>query len=255
MSIFGPEGGGNVIAEEYDSRHEHGLNVRAIGRYIVWYNEAEEKYIYYSVRSRKNVDIDTGRLIEIKNGNKIESGEETSLIHTRLDTSKELYVMLFNESVNISLADIGNNWSFVLSFNPFTDLGSNLIILSSKSRINKEQQKSSFSFHTDGTSNRIYFRYIDNPAHSHTSFYPINSKQLIHLSIGCESNTISLRVNGKPWRNYEFDYNHELTGVSILAPVEIGMLSIYNRRLSKSEFIQHFIDYHVPNFTNGEVLI
>ena len=53
MSIFGPEGGGNVIAEEYDSRHEHGLNVRAIGRYIVWYNEAEEKYIYYSVRARK----------------------------------------------------------------------------------------------------------------------------------------------------------------------------------------------------------
>ena len=155
MSIFGPEGGGNVIAEEYDSRHEHGLNVRAIGRYIVWYNEAEEKYIYYSVRARRNIDIDTGRLIEIKNGNKIESGEETSLIHTRLDTSKELYVMLFNESVNISLADIGNNWSFVLSFNPFTDLGSNLIILSSKSRINKEQQRGSLSFYTDSTSNRI----------------------------------------------------------------------------------------------------
>ena len=66
MSIFGPEGDGNVIAEEYDSRHEHGLNVRAIGRYIVWYDEADEKYIYYSVRSRKNIDIDTGRLIEIK---------------------------------------------------------------------------------------------------------------------------------------------------------------------------------------------
>ena len=157
MSIFGPGDEKDVVSTKkyVDRRHEHGLNVRAIGRYIVWYNEAEEKYIYYSVRARRNIDIDTGRLIEIKNGNKIESGEETSLIHTRLDTSKELYVMLFNESVNISLADIGNNWSFVLSFNPFTDLGSNLIILSSKSRINKEQQRGSLSFYTDSTSNRI----------------------------------------------------------------------------------------------------
>ena len=116
MSIFGPEGGGNVIAEEYDSRHEHGLNVRAIGRYIVWYDEADEKYIYYSVRYRKNIDLDTGRLIEIKNGNKIESDEETSLAHTRLDSSKKLYVMRFNdENVNIPIVGIGNSWSFILS--------------------------------------------------------------------------------------------------------------------------------------------
>ena len=66
MSIFGPEGDGNVIAEEYDSRHEHGLNVRAIGRYIVWYDEAEDKQIYYSVRARKNIDLESDKLFEIK---------------------------------------------------------------------------------------------------------------------------------------------------------------------------------------------
>ena len=88
-----------------------------------------------------------------------------------------------------------------------------------------------------------------------TSFYPVNSQQLIHISIGCESKTISPRVNGKPRRDYKLDFNHELTNVYIKAPAQIGILSIYNRQLSKSELIQHFIDYHVPNFTDDEVLI
>ena len=51
MSIFGPEDDGNVIAVAKE--HGHSLNVRAIGRYIVWYDEAEEKHIYYSVRAKK----------------------------------------------------------------------------------------------------------------------------------------------------------------------------------------------------------
>ena len=106
---------------------------------------------------------------------------------------------------------------------------------------------------------RIKISYVapgsDNPEPNHVSFYPININRMLHLSIGCESKTISLRVNGKPWHDFKLNYNHELTNASILSPAEIGILSIYNRRLSKSEFIQHFIDYHVPNFTNGEVLI
>ena len=161
--------------------------------------------------------------------------------------------MLFNENVNISLADIGNSWSFILSFNPFTNSRDTLFRLTLRNyRLSKLLYDSFISFHTSYTTNRINFRYLN----GQNSFYPINTKeQLIHLSIGCESNTISLRINGKPWRNYEFGYDHELADVSILAPVEIGMLSIYNRRLSKSEFIQHFIDYHVPNFTDDELLI
>ena len=68
MSIFGPDDDENVVStKKYAGQHKHSLNVQAIGRYIVWYDEAEEKRIYYSVRARKNIDLDTGRLIEIKN--------------------------------------------------------------------------------------------------------------------------------------------------------------------------------------------
>ena len=54
MSIFGPTyDKENVVTKTCVDEHSHGLNVRAIGRYIVWYDETEDKQIYYSVRARK----------------------------------------------------------------------------------------------------------------------------------------------------------------------------------------------------------
>ena len=133
MSIFGPEDDGKdlVVAK----KHEHSLNMRAIGRYIVWYDEADEKYIYYSVRPRKNIDIDTGKFIEIKNGIKIQQSDIFELTHTRLDTSKDLYIMRINERMEIPIEEIGSSWSFILSFNPFTDIRSFVIRLELKSRV------------------------------------------------------------------------------------------------------------------------
>ena len=56
MSTFGPLLDRVVVTRAYVNqavKHEHSLNVRALGRYIVWYDEAENKKIYYSVRSKK----------------------------------------------------------------------------------------------------------------------------------------------------------------------------------------------------------
>ena len=262
MSIFGPDDDGKDLVVR--KKHEHGLNVHAIGRYIVWYDEADEKYIYYSVRPRKNIDIDTGKFIEIKNGIKIQQSDIFELTHTRLDTSKDLYIMRINERMEIPIEEIGSSWSFILSFNPFTDYSHSILGLDFFGGGPDSRRRSNLRFSIDRTLNRIEFGYASYPLplldFSHgirnpVSFYPININRMLHLSIGCESKTISLRVNGKPWHDFKLNYNHELTNASILSPAEIGILSIYNRRLSKSEFIQHFIDYHVPNFTNGEVLI
>ena len=257
MSIFGPLLDRVVVTKAYvdqAAKHEHGLNVQAIGRYIVWYDEAEEKHIYYSVRAKKNVDLESGKLIEMKNGNR----NEEEITHTRLESSKELYVMLFNYAVNIPIASIGNEWSFILSYNPFTDLRNNLIVLSLHSKDNITRY-----IHLSSSLNKskIIFKYgiikSDNTSLTPLmeTFYPINPKQLIHISVVCATKTITLRVNGKPWRDYKPNRNHELRNVTISFPTQIGILSIYNRQLSKPELIQHFIDYHVPNFTDDEVLI
>ena len=36
---------------------------------------------------------------------------------------------------------------------------------------------------------------------------------------------------------------------------EVGIVSLYNRDLSKGEIVEHFIENHVKNFTDDEVLI
>ena len=57
MCIFGPLYDDHVVVTrayvDQAAKHEHSLNVRALGRYFVWYNEAEDKQIYHSVRARK----------------------------------------------------------------------------------------------------------------------------------------------------------------------------------------------------------
>ena len=36
---------------------------------------------------------------------------------------------------------------------------------------------------------------------------------------------------------------------------QLGVLSLYNRELSKTEVAEHFVEYQVKNFSNDEVLI
>ena len=36
---------------------------------------------------------------------------------------------------------------------------------------------------------------------------------------------------------------------------ELGILSLYSRMLNKLEIAEHFVEHHVKNFTDGEVLI
>ena len=188
MSIFGPLcDDENVVTKVYVDqavKHEHSLNVQAIGRYIVWYDEAENKQIYYSVRSKKNVDLESGKLLEIKNGNKLESSEETSLSHTKLESSKELYVMLFNNAINIPTISIGNSWNFILSAKPNNEQGTTVIRLSLRTDLpnSNEQNKSIFlQLLFDGS--KIIFDYINyRNIHSRgdvefNSFYPVNSQQ------------------------------------------------------------------------------
>ena len=173
-------------------------------------------------------------MLEIKNGNGNGEAfsEETNLEHIGLPSSKELYIMLFNNHINIPTTSIGSSWSFILSVKPNNILGAILrneitisLRLSSGSQNSSKFIKLRIPF--DGT--KVNFEYSTavglNPLSIFKSFYPIHSPHLIHISIGCESKTISLRINGKPWCDYKVNFNHELTKVMINAPVQIGILS------------------------------
>ena len=83
-------------------------------------------------------------------------------------------------------------------------------------------------------------------------FQPISRRS----GLGCGSffeNKLNIWLNGKQINQYYGTFvllNQINVGVK-----EVGIVSLYNRDLNKLEMIQHFVDYHVENFTNDEVLI
>ena len=61
----------DAVTKEYvgaQIQHEHEVALHAVGRYIVLPNEEDGTKTYFSVRAKKNVDLDSGKLVEVKNG-------------------------------------------------------------------------------------------------------------------------------------------------------------------------------------------
>ena len=60
----------DAVTKEYvdaQIQHEHAVALHAVGRYIVLPNEEDLTKTYFSVRAKKNVDLDSGKLVEVKN--------------------------------------------------------------------------------------------------------------------------------------------------------------------------------------------
>jgi hypothetical protein len=62
-------------------------------------------------------------------------------------------------------------------------------------------------------------------------------------------------LNGEQKKMHNNVTLNKLSALKIGGSGDLGILSLYNRDLSKQEIVQHFVDYHVSNFTNDEVLI
>ena len=82
-----------------------------------------------------------------------------------------------------------------------------------------------------------------------------DTSRFIHLAFRYEDNNLTPWVNGESRRAINNAMLNRLYKVSIGGSGDLGILSIYDRALQKQEIVQHFIDYHVKNFTDDEVLI
>ena len=84
----------------------------------------------------------------------------------------------------------------------------------------------------------------------------LDTTQLHHVAIVYDDNDNKLTfwVNGR----LENTVKNAISGVPTrvrLGAKEYGIVSLYNRALNKHEVIQHFVDNHVMNFTDDEVLV
>jgi hypothetical protein len=70
-NVSSPTDETDVVNKQYvDSlvERKHDVSIHALGRYIIIPDEDGIK-TYFSVRARKNVDLDSDKLVEVKNGN------------------------------------------------------------------------------------------------------------------------------------------------------------------------------------------
>ena len=106
ITRFGyPTDNKDAVPKEYVDaliQHEHEVALHAVGRYIVLPNEEDGTKTYFSVRAKKNVDLDSGRLVEISskgmhNVRPIQIGVVSESVE--LDNpGKDLKIMQYNTS-------------------------------------------------------------------------------------------------------------------------------------------------------------
>ena len=81
----------------------------------------------------------------------------------------------------------------------------------------------------------------------------VNTAQLNHIGFQCLTSKINMWLNGKLIEQHNVNFNR-LLNIRV-GGRDLGIISLYDRDLTKMEMVQHFIDHHVENFTNDEVLI
>ena len=254
--VVDPTDNRDAVTKEYvdaQIQHEHDVSLQVVGRYIVLPNKKDGTKTYFSVRAKKNVDLDSGRLVEIsskgmQNVRPIQIGVVSE--SEELDNpGKDLKILQYNTS------------NLEVYFNPPNtmpapwNLSFSAVIPNTTStfwfQVNPSvRSRMKMFWNVGGLPFVIY--------HIHGDIeYTIMSKgspqDFQHVSIEYVDNRLCFWVNGVLKDSYR-SLNLQLLSIELSVP-KLGILSFYNRNLGKPEIVQHFIDYQVKNFTNDKVLI
>ena len=80
----------------------------------------------------------------------------------------------------------------------------------------------------------------------------LDTTKFNHVALECVDNKLVIWINGKSRKMHDVD----LGFIYEMKPgnEQLGIFNVYDRNLSKSEIAEHFVEYHVKNFTTDEVL-
>ena len=82
----------------------------------------------------------------------------------------------------------------------------------------------------------------------------IDTTQFNHIAFEYVGNKLTVWVNGKSRKSYNINLS-DLSSISMNID-QLGVLSLYDRELSKTEVAEHFVEYQVKNLSNNaQVLI
>ena len=85
------------------------------------------------------------------------------------------------------------------------------------------------------------------------STFSMDSSKLNSIALTFDENKLNMWINGEQFRSRTIQFI-ELNEIKVMVQT-LGILSFYNRVLTKAEIIQHYIDNHVENWTNHIILL
>ena len=245
-NVGDPENDTDVVNKKYVDtfleHHEHDLDV--IGRYLVISKNGDKSYV--SLRTKKNIDLQQNLILNITSEGIINTGNFLQVVQRNiLPNGNKLGIMQLTGQLNISTQHINNRisqpWTFLFSAKPNPSSGI------SRSYIGFGNNSSLFLGLSSGTFNYEMPNQIDRIS------IDIDTTQFNHISFEYVGNKLTVWVNGKSRKSYNINLS-DLSSISINVD-QLGVVSLYDRELGKTEVAEHFVEYQVKNFSNDEVLI
>jgi hypothetical protein len=257
INIGTPVNEADAVNKQYVDRviqNEYEIIPYALGRYIVIPHNGSKTY--FSVRAKKNIDLDRGLLVEIKNN--IADSDENEFNHRPTDIKiirnvlllppnldKNLGLMQLNPELQITHQQgLLETWCLLFSAKLGSGPHLTLQITNTGRNILATLEPGTFKYViTDDFNN----------SRNGISF-DIDTTQLNHIVFKYAGGKLTVWLNGVHKRMLTANLV-KLSNLKIVGSGELGIVSLYSRDLNRMEIIQHFVDHHVGNFTNDNVLI
>ena len=242
---------------------EHDTRPYALGRYIVIPGDDGIKR-YFSVRAKKNINLERDKIVELKHF--IRNSDENEFNSNPLEINiikdvillpnpgKSLGVMRRGHlSIYVRFIDpIAVPWTFLYCARPSQPppIASKSIITCYPLIPNSPAIRIIMWWTADS------FKYAitdDVITPENEVSHSLDTSKLNHITLECIENKFCVWINGiqKETHNIQLGALETIH----LHEKEIGIVSVYSKDLNKQEIVQHFVDNHVENFTDDEVLI
>ena len=245
-NVGDPENDKDAVNKKYvdnlREHHEHDLDV--IGRYLVISKNGDKSYV--SLRTKKNIDLSNTYVNMTADGNEFDDrfvviDSDITTVHN----GNNLDIIQLNRSLEILLIDeLPEPWTLLFS-----------------AKLDKTLTIAYFTLTFTDANLRLWpmtmrwssgtFTY-DLPNQNPTSI-DVDTAEFNHMAFEYVGNKLTVWVNGKSRKSHNVDLAN-LSRITMNVN-QLGVLSLYNRELSKTEVAEHFVEYQVKNFSNDEVLI
>ena len=244
-NVGDPENDKDAVNKKYvDTFPKHDLDLDVIGRYLVISKNGNKNYV--SLRTKKNIDLSNTYVNMTADGNEFD--DQTVVIVsdiTTVNNGNNLSIMQLNRPLHITLIDgLPEPWTVLFSAKLDKTLTIAYFTLTFTDA-NLRLWPISMSW-SSGT-----FTY-ELPNQNPTSI-DVDAAEFNHMAFEYVGNKLTVWVNGKSRKSHNVDLS-DLSRISMDVN-QLGVLSLYNRELSKTEVAEHFVEYQVKNFTDDEVLI